>query len=96
MSSGQSLKQGTTILVLAHSSRFPVNNHATAFVLVMGSQGPQMGTFSNFDPHSAKWHIIWSLEFLTKPRRKEEEREVVFVESLLFSKSSSRRLCYLL
>lgn len=54
-----------------------------------------MGTFSNFDLHSAKWHIFWSLGFLTKPRRKEEEK-VVFVESLLFSKSSSRSLCYLL
>lgn len=74
------------------SSGFPVSVYGVASALLTGSQGLTWHhlPFSIFlRGIDQKWS--WSLEFLTRPRKK---RELVLGESLLFSKNPSRCFCY--
>ena len=81
----------------SNSSGCPGSVHAVASALLTGSQGLSHGTIFHFwslfsyVELDQKWN--WSLEFLTRPRKK---RQLVFGKSLLFSKNPSRCFCYLL
>jgi hypothetical protein len=59
--SGRKPRTRTTILVIVHSSKFPIKEACHNFLLwLQATRGFKIRPSSKFDLFSPKWHVFWS------------------------------------